>query len=124
MRLTRSSAVLAMFPRIIACGGLATSVDGGAGGRAQDGADTMADDAFVADVSSAFCEERTRAASALLLAAERSGNMDLSCQTNDDCKVVWRMTSCSDNCSTLTTRAIEEKIDAAIEEADATVCPS
>jgi hypothetical protein len=75
-----------------------------------------------ADADSMSCEERTRAASALLLTAERAGGTDFGCQTNDDCRVVWRTTDCSDNCAALTTRSIEEKIRAAIADANSTFC--
>ena len=126
MVLTRA-AVFAALPWIASCGGMTMSDDAGSHGAAEGGADRTFNDARFtdapgADVDSMFCTEKARAASALLFAAERSGGTDLSCQTNDDCRVVWRGTNCSDNCSTLTTRTIEEKIRAAIDEANATVC--
>jgi len=121
------AALFAVLPWIASCGSLTTSDDAGSHGATEAGADTTFndarfDDAPGADVDSMSCEEKTRAASALLFAAERLGGTDLSCQSNDDCRVVWRVTECSHSCSTLTTRNIEEKIMAAIEEANATAC--
>ena len=126
MVLTRA-AVFAVLPWIWSCGGLITSDDAGSHDAAEAGADRTVNDARFndapgADADSMFCEEKTRAASALLIAAERAGGTDLSCQTDADCRVVWRITDCSDNCSTLTTRSVEEKIKAAIDEANATAC--
>jgi hypothetical protein len=123
MGLTRSAIFLAGLAWIASCGGSTTPGDGGAYGAADAGADTTVDDAPAADVDSMSCEEKSRAASALVFAAEMQDGTDLSCQSSDDCRIVWRITECSDNCSTLTTRTIEEKIKAAIEEANRTICP-
>jgi len=127
-----TSAGLALLICVSSCGGSTAPGDAGAYDDAGGEAETAVHDSSVTDstihdrtptdVDAMSCEEKTRAASALLLAAETSGGTNLSCQTDDDCRIVWRVTECSDNCSTLTTRAIEEKIKAAIEEANATVC--
>jgi hypothetical protein len=121
------AAVFAVLAWIASCGDMTTSDDAGSNRATEAGADrtfndTRFNDGPGADVDSMHCEEKTRAASALLFAAERSGGTDSRCQTNDDCRVVWRVTDCSHSCSTLTTRTIEEKIKAAIDEANATVC--
>ena len=122
MGLTRVAIFLAGFPWIASCGGSTIPDDGGAHGAADAGADTTGNDAPAADIDSMSCEEKTRAASALVFAAEMQDGTDLSCQSSDDCRIVWRITECSDNCSTLTTRTVEEAIKAAIEEANRTVC--
>jgi hypothetical protein len=129
---TRNSAGLALLICVSSCGSSTTPDDAGAyddsGGGADiavldgSGTDAAVHDGSDPGADAMSCEEKTGAASALLLAAETSGGTDLSCQTDDDCRTVWRITDCSDNCSTLTTRTIEEKIKAAIEEANATVC--
>jgi len=121
MDLMRGAIFLADLAWIASCGGSTTPGDGGVQGAAD--ADTTVHDAPAADVDSMSCEEKTRAASALIFTAEIQDGTDLSCQSSDDCRIVWRITECSDNCSTLTTRTIEEKIKAAIEEANRTVCP-
>jgi hypothetical protein len=120
MTLSRVSVGLALVIGVSSCGGSMASNDGGVEDDAATGADTAAHDAAGADA--VWCAEKAREATLLLLAAEMSGGKDLSCQTDDDCRIVWRATQCSDNCSTLTTRTIEEKIKAAIAEANATVC--
>ena len=122
MVLGRAAVFFAVLALVASCGGSTTSEDAESHDASEAGADTTVNDTSIADADSMFCEEKSRAATALLLAAERAGGTDLSCQTDDDCRVVWRITDCSDNCSTLTTRSIEEKIKAAIDEANATAC--
>jgi hypothetical protein len=98
-----------------ACGGSATLGDAGADhdGSASDGG---------IDGAGLSCSDRTTAAGALVRRAAEEAQKDLSCQEQEDCVVVWATTDCSDTCSALVSRQGAEKVDAAIEEANATVC--
>jgi hypothetical protein len=123
MRVFRGSLLFAWLTGTWACGGSTTSGEQGTG-SADAGIETTTGNDSDVDSDAAVCEEKTSAAGALLSAAMKQLPGDnLLCQTDDDCRVVWLSTDCTDNCSVLTSRAIAERIQAAIDEANATLCP-
>jgi hypothetical protein len=123
MCLLRPYLLAASLAWLTACGGSTTSAD--LGTRDPDGSVADADHPIEtggSDNGMLSCAERTGAASALVKAAARAAEEDLSCQTDEDCLVVWATTECSDTCSELVSRSGAEKIRAAIEEANRTAC--
>ncbi|HMJ56728.1 MAG TPA: hypothetical protein VK540_31885 [Polyangiaceae bacterium] len=118
MGIARASILAVSLACVGACGGSDPS-DGVGEGR-----DAAADAATDTGTGEAEpnCGDQTRAAVFLVSAGAEAARADLSCQTDEDCVVVWTTTDCSDTCSVLVSRGGAEKVEAAIDAANATVC--
>ena len=114
MYFLRIAWLVGSFVGLCACG-TATADDG----RIRDRDGSIGDGS---DDGALSCAERTAAASALVQAAARTAEDDLRCQTDEDCVIAWKATDCSDTCSEAVNRAGAEKIQAAIDDANGTVC--
>jgi hypothetical protein len=71
--------------------------------------------------STPSCEEQT-AQAAQHVAAAADAEENRSCQTDDDCKIVWLISDCHDSCSRVVSRDGAERVRAAIAEANAEYC--
>jgi acyl-CoA reductase-like NAD-dependent aldehyde dehydrogenase len=118
MGMARASILAVWLSCVGACGG-SDPADGAGDGL--DGAADAATDVGAGDAGP-NCGDQTRAAALLVSAGAEAARADLSCQADEDCVVVWTTTDCSDTCSVLVSRAGAEKVQAAIDEANATVC--
>jgi hypothetical protein len=115
MYLLRATWFALWFVGLCRCGGTTTG-DGPAPGRDGSIGDGSSDDGALS------CAERTATASALVKAAARAAEDDLSCQADEDCVIAWGATDCSDTCSEAVNRPGAEKIQAAVDDANGTVC--
>lgn len=68
----------------------------------------------------ASCEDRTKSASSQVQAA--IARADVSCETNDDCQLVWPSTTCTATCSSPISKNGADALTATIEAIDAGVC--
>ena len=116
MDAAHTTIVAATFVALSACGGSTTIGPGNDGGaKGEDAANEAGGPRLT-------CNPRTSAAAELVRAAAEEAQKDLSCQAPEDCLVVWTGTDCSDTCSVLVNRQGAEKVEAAMAEANATVC--